>query len=71
MNFFEPQKTLLHRGWLRLLPYTMLGAFLISLSSADSFGGILQNYFLLLGVECAIVVGYLMVWKKIKPKKQK
>jgi hypothetical protein len=45
MQDFKPEKFPLHRSWLRLLPFGMLGAFLISLSTVDSVNGLLQNYF--------------------------
>lgn len=66
MNFFEPQKTVLNGGRLRLLPYAMLGAFLISLRSASSISGVVENYLLLLGIECVIVLSYLIAVRKIK-----
>lgn len=66
MNQFEPQKISLHRSWLRLLPYAMLGAFLISLKSTNSFSSLVQNYFLLLGIEVIIIALYLLANKVLK-----
>jgi hypothetical protein len=66
MQDFKPQKFPLHRSWLRLLPFGMLGAFLISLETVDSANGLLENYLFLLGVEVAIIVLYLSVNKILK-----
>jgi hypothetical protein len=59
----------LHRTWLRLLPYATFGAFLIALQSAESFSGILQNYFVLFGVQLTIVLLYLLAAKSFKKEK--
>jgi hypothetical protein len=65
MNLFKPQKLSpnLHRTWLRLLPYAMFGAFLISLKSTDNFSGVLQNYFVLFGVQSSIFLLYFLAAK--------
>jgi hypothetical protein len=60
MNSFEPQKLLLHRTWLRLLPYIMFGAFLILFKSAENFSDLFQNYLFLLGIQLTIVSLYLI-----------
>lgn len=65
MNLFKPQKLSpnLHRTWLRLLPYAMFGAFLISLKSTYNFSGVLQNYFVLFGVQSSIFLLYFLAAK--------
>lgn len=62
-------KIILHRTWLRLLPYAMFGAFLIALKSADSFSGILQNYIVLFGVQATIILLYFIAAKSLKKEK--
>jgi hypothetical protein len=69
MYHFKPEKVSLHRTQLRFLPYTMFGAFLIALKSSNNFSSLLQSYFVLLGIQFAIVVLYLSATKVLKKEK--
>ncbi|MCU0532689.1 MAG: hypothetical protein MUD14_02090 [Hydrococcus sp. Prado102] len=68
MNLLKPQKLspILHRTWLRLLPYAMCGAFLIALKSADNFSGVVQSYLVLFGVQSTIILLYFLAAKSRK-----
>ncbi|WP_036479274.1 hypothetical protein [Myxosarcina sp. GI1] len=53
----------LHRSWIRLLPYTAMGAFLISFKTAENFNSLVVSYFLLMSVQLGAVAVYLLINK--------
>jgi hypothetical protein len=63
MSYFKPQNSFLHRTWLRLLPYAMFGAFLITLKSTDNFSSLFQNYCLFLVIQLIIIALYVLIVK--------
>ncbi len=59
----------LHRSWIRLLPYTALGAFLISFKTAENFNSLVIIYFLLMSVQLGAIAVVFLVNKIDKRQK--
>lgn len=52
---------LLHRSWIRFLPYTALGAFLISVKSAANLSSLMTIYLSLMGVQLGAIAIYFLL----------
>ena len=66
MSNLEHQESKLHRSWLRLLPYAAFGAFIFSLNSASNLSDISKNYLIIVAIELAVVIIYLLASKLAK-----
>ncbi len=63
MSNLEHQTSKLHRSRLRLLPYAAFGAFIFSLNSASNLSDISKNYLIIVAIELAIIIIYLLAGK--------
>lgn len=59
---------LLHRSWLRLLPYSAFGAFIFASLMNDS-SSIFSSYLTIFGVQLLIIISYLLISKITKSDK--